>query len=98
MNEMTTISAAAIKGEEHWTTKDGNVKLFMFEKCAGDPAKTAGTILFVHGSSMAGAADLRSAGRRPAGFVGDGLVRAPRLRLLVRRHGRLWPLGKEPRQ
>jgi len=53
MNEMTTISAAAIKGEEHWTTKDGGVKLFMFEKCAGDLKKTAGTILFVHGSSMA---------------------------------------------
>ena len=27
--------------------------LFLFEKCAGDPAKTRGTILFVHGSSMA---------------------------------------------
>src|SRR3984957_934422 len=53
MNDMTTVSAAAIKGEEHWTTKDGNVKLFMFEKYAGDAKKTAGTILFVHGSSMA---------------------------------------------
>ncbi len=42
-----------IKGEEHWTTKDGGVKLFMWEKCAGDPAKSIGTILFVHGSSMA---------------------------------------------
>ena len=51
MNEMTK-PAAAIKGEEHWTTKDG-AKLFMFEKCAGDPKQTAGTILFVHGSSMA---------------------------------------------
>ena len=45
--------AAAIKGEEHWTTKDGGVKLFLWEKYAGDPAKSAGTILFVHGSSMA---------------------------------------------
>ena len=53
MNEMTMPSSAAIKGEEHWTTKDGGVKLFLFEKCAGDPAKSAGTILFVHGSSMA---------------------------------------------
>jgi pimeloyl-ACP methyl ester carboxylesterase len=53
MNEMSKPSAA-IKGEEHWTTKDGGVKLFMFEKYAGDPAKTVGTILFVHGSSMAG--------------------------------------------
>ena len=29
------------------------MKLFLFEKCAGDPAKSSGTILFVHGSSMA---------------------------------------------
>ena len=29
------------------------MKLFLFEKCAGDPAKSIGTILFVHGSSMA---------------------------------------------
>ncbi len=54
MNEMSNPAAAApIKGEDHWTTKDGNVKLFLFEKSAGDPKDTAGTILFVHGSSMA---------------------------------------------
>ena len=53
MDEMTNRPNAAIKGQDHWTTKDGNVKLFLFEKCAGDPAKSAGTILFVHGSSMA---------------------------------------------
>jgi pimeloyl-ACP methyl ester carboxylesterase len=41
------------KGEEHWTTKDGGARLFLFEKCIGDPAKSKGTILFVHGSSMA---------------------------------------------
>src|SRR5215831_20129903 len=51
MNDVTR--AAAIRGEEHWTRKDGDVKLFMFEKCAGDPNSAAGTILFVHGSSMA---------------------------------------------
>src|SRR5512135_913241 len=51
MNEM---SKTPIKGEDHWTSKDGGVKLFLFEKCLGDPAKTRGTILFVHGSSMAG--------------------------------------------
>src|SRR6476619_547745 len=50
MNEMSKV---AIKGEDHWTSKDGGVKLFLFEKCAGDPAKSIGTILFVHGSSMA---------------------------------------------
>ncbi len=52
MNEMS--KPAAIKGEEHWTEKDGGVKLFMWEKAAGDPAGSIGTILFVHGSSMAG--------------------------------------------
>ena len=50
MNEM---SKPPIKAEDHWTTKDGGVKLFLYEKCAGDPAATRGTILFVHGSSMA---------------------------------------------
>jgi pimeloyl-ACP methyl ester carboxylesterase len=39
-------------GAEHWTSK-GGVKLFLWNKCAGDPARTTGTILFVHGSSMA---------------------------------------------
>src|SRR6476661_6316868 len=52
MNEMSK-PAAAIKSEDHWTTKDGGVKLFLFEKYAGDPVKTVGTVLFVHGSSMA---------------------------------------------
>jgi pimeloyl-ACP methyl ester carboxylesterase len=50
MNEMSKI---AIKGEEHWTGKDGGVRLFLWEKYASDPAKSHGTILFVHGSSMA---------------------------------------------
>jgi len=53
MDEMTNRSAAAIKGEDHWTAKDDNVKLFLFEKCAGDPKNSVGTIFFVHGSSMA---------------------------------------------
>src|SRR5512136_499041 len=51
MNDVS--HAAAIRGQEHWTAKDGNVKLFMFEKCGGDPNSAAGTVLFVHGSSMA---------------------------------------------
>src|SRR5439155_3537606 len=42
----------AIRGEEHWTNK-GEVRLFLWEKYAGEPAGRAGTILFVHGSSMA---------------------------------------------
>ena len=75
MNEMSKPSAA-IKGEDHWITKDGGVKLFMFEKCAGDPAKTVGTILFVHGSSMAGQPtfDLQVPGR-PDSSVMDYFAR-----------------------
>src|SRR5262249_46876898 len=41
-----------IPGTEHWTSK-GDVKLFLWNKVAGNPAETKGTILFVHGSSMA---------------------------------------------
>jgi pimeloyl-ACP methyl ester carboxylesterase len=51
MNKPVT-SLPAIRGEEHWTQK-GDVRLFLFEKYAGDPSGPAGTILFVHGSSMA---------------------------------------------
>ena len=42
-----------ISGTEHWTAKDGGVKLFLWNKHAGDPSRAAGRILFVHGSSMA---------------------------------------------
>src|SRR5437899_12146664 len=42
-----------LTGTEHWTTKDGGVRLFLWDKHAGDPAGPAGRILFVHGSSMA---------------------------------------------
>ncbi len=52
MNDVAVTTDAAVKGSEHWTSK-GDVKLFLWEKCAGDPAGSAGTILFVHGSSMA---------------------------------------------
>jgi pimeloyl-ACP methyl ester carboxylesterase len=52
MNDVATQSTA-VKSEQHWTEKPGGVKLFLFEKYAADPKATAGTILFVHGSSMA---------------------------------------------
>ncbi len=42
-----------LTGTEHWITKDGGVRLFLWNKHAGDPAGPAGRILFVHGSSMA---------------------------------------------
>jgi pimeloyl-ACP methyl ester carboxylesterase len=45
--------AAAIRGEEHWTNKGSDVRLFLWNKHAGDPSGPLGRILFVHGSSMA---------------------------------------------
>jgi pimeloyl-ACP methyl ester carboxylesterase len=44
---------APVTGTEHWTDKNG-VKLFLWQKTAEAPAGSKGTILFVHGSSMAG--------------------------------------------
>jgi pimeloyl-ACP methyl ester carboxylesterase len=41
-----------ILGKEHWTQK-GDVRLFLWNKVTGDPQRSEGTILFVHGSSMA---------------------------------------------
>jgi pimeloyl-ACP methyl ester carboxylesterase len=40
-------------GEEHWTDKGDDVRLFLWEKRVGKPEDTKGRILFVHGSSMA---------------------------------------------
>ena len=39
-------------GKEHWTRK-GDIKLFLWQKPASPKVAPAGTILFVHGSSMA---------------------------------------------
>src|ERR1700752_4870050 len=74
MNDATR--AGAIRGEEHWTGKHDNVKLFMFEKYGGDPKRTARTILFVHGSSMASQPtfDLQVEGR-PDSSVMDWFAR-----------------------
>ncbi len=58
-------AAATITGQEHWTNK-GDVRLFLWEKRAAKAAvKNEGTILFVHGSSMASQPtfDLRVPGR-----------------------------------
>ena len=65
MNEITQPYATAVKGTEHWTVRDGGVKLFMWEKNTGNPAESIGSILFVHGSSMASQPtfDLQVAGR-----------------------------------
>jgi pimeloyl-ACP methyl ester carboxylesterase len=46
------LSHAPVKGQEHWTKK-GDVRLFLWEKRAAAGTQKIGTILFVHGSSMA---------------------------------------------
>jgi pimeloyl-ACP methyl ester carboxylesterase len=51
MNDTKTATGATIQGQEHWTNK-GDARLFLWEKRAPGGPK-AGTILFVHGSSMA---------------------------------------------
>jgi pimeloyl-ACP methyl ester carboxylesterase len=50
MNDKTTTTWTG--GTEHWTKK-GDVKLFLWNKKPAPNAARAGTILFVHGSSMA---------------------------------------------
>lgn len=45
-------AAAPVRGQEHWTRK-GDVRLFLWEKRTRDQAGRKGTVLFVHGSSMA---------------------------------------------
>ena len=48
--DQATATRAAVSGKEHWTSK-GGVKLFLWQKPAAGAKK--GTVLFVHGSSMA---------------------------------------------
>ncbi|MBI3710579.1 MAG: alpha/beta fold hydrolase [Proteobacteria bacterium] len=52
MNVQRTSAVAELTGVEHWTKK-GDIRLFLWEKYAGAPNASAGTIVFVHGSSMA---------------------------------------------
>lgn len=49
---MDQAASVNITGQEHWTRK-GDVRLFLWEKFAGQPEGKRGTVLFVHGSSMA---------------------------------------------
>src|SRR6201984_2803674 len=53
MNKTVSAAATAVRGAEHWTQKGTDVRLFLWNKHAGDPSGPAGRILFVHGSSMA---------------------------------------------
>ena len=59
----------SIAGKEHWTHK-GDVRIFMWEKPTPAAARK-GTVLFVHGSSMAGQPtfDLEVPGRTDASVM-----------------------------
>jgi len=47
-----TTSTATVAGQEHWTKK-GDINLYLWEKRAAAGSCSNGTILWVHGSSMA---------------------------------------------
>jgi pimeloyl-ACP methyl ester carboxylesterase len=71
----TQVENIHIQGNEHWTQK-GDAKLFLWEKRRAQNTADRGTILFVHGSSMASQPtfDLQVPGRPGAMdyFVGQG--------------------------
>jgi pimeloyl-ACP methyl ester carboxylesterase len=71
----TQVDNIHIQGNEHWTKK-GDAKLFLWEKRRAQNTKDRGTILFVHGSSMASQPtfDLQVPGHPGAMdyFVGQG--------------------------
>jgi pimeloyl-ACP methyl ester carboxylesterase len=50
--EQATTARAAVSGKEHWTKK-GEVRLFLWQKPQASSGPKRGTVLFVHGSSMA---------------------------------------------
>ena len=52
MNDAPGGAAAAVTGSEHWTTKR-DIKLFLWRKAVQGEERPLGTVLFVHGSSMA---------------------------------------------
>lgn len=64
----TSPTAASLPGEEHWTSKPGDVRLFLWHKPSPQPRPELGSILFVHGSSMASQPtfDLQVPGRSDA--------------------------------
>ena len=57
MKQVASAARAAESGKEHWITKGGKgkegVRLFLWQKLPAARAQKRGTVLFVHGSSMA---------------------------------------------
>jgi len=52
VNQAASAARAAVSGKEHWTDKKG-AKLFLWQKPQASSRPKLGTVLFVHGSSMA---------------------------------------------
>jgi pimeloyl-ACP methyl ester carboxylesterase len=57
VNEVASAARPAISGKEHWTSKGGKngepIRLFLWQKPPAAGTRKRGTVLFVHGSSMA---------------------------------------------
>ncbi|HEX9571192.1 MAG TPA: alpha/beta hydrolase, partial [Burkholderiales bacterium] len=55
MNRVASAARAPVSGKEHWARKGGahGVRLFLWQKPPAAGARKRGTVLFVHGSSMA---------------------------------------------
>ena len=71
MNQTAAPARGAVSGREHWTGK-GSVKLFLWQKPPAAGTQKRGTILFVHGSSMASQPtfDLSVPGRPDSSVMG----------------------------
>jgi pimeloyl-ACP methyl ester carboxylesterase len=69
MDEMKSLPL--IEGQEHWTNKGPDVRIFMWEKRGPQSVPKTGTILFVHGSSMASQPtfDLQVPGRNDSSIM-----------------------------
>ena len=69
MKQVASAARTAVSGKEHWISKSGkggeNIRLFLWQKLPAAGTQKRGTVLFVHGSSMASQPtfDLRVPGR-----------------------------------
>ncbi len=96
MNDVSVATRGRIAGQEHWTNK-GDAKLFLWEKRAPGGPKN-GTVLFVHGSSMASQPvfDLQVPGRPNSSAMEYFAERGFDTWCLD--HRGLWPLHQGPRR
>jgi pimeloyl-ACP methyl ester carboxylesterase len=66
VKQVASVARTGESGKEHWTSKGKeNVRLFLWQKLPAAGAQRRGTVLFVHGSSMASQPtfDLKAPGR-----------------------------------